>query len=294
MCLLCCCCLAFNNCTSICIDVTLLVLNSLSTILSLLALIIIQWKNVSSFSLFLMIFLFVLDVSLVIMSSLIVCWRKGGSIKDSTKQHAYRMATAGMALSIIVFIACIISDISLAIDFTKANYPCNYFNYQKNYYNIRRLAVNKDDIDCTKYYTNKNMYFEVVTFGEYLIAYFCISFTEIAMILSMMLWSSSKRRIIEGIFGAIVVQQPTYAIDPYGVGSVGMQPQVIMVQGNQYGQQGMYAAQYPAGYGNMQTVYVQPQQNPQLQQNQNQPQQEINNIQYEKPGINQVSSGRNL
>lgn len=301
MCLLCCCCMAFNNFSSMCIDITLLVLNTLATVITFLTLIIVKWKNVSGFSLFIVVLIFLIDVALTVMSCLIVCWRKGGSIKDATKAHAYRMATAGLVLAVTVFVCCVIADIALGVDFAKANYPCSYYNYDSyhTYDRNRRLVVNKNDIDCSLYFSKQDIYFEVVTTGEILMSYLCVSYTEIAMIFAMILWVSSKRRITDNIFGAIMAAQPAYVVDPYAVGGGVMQPQVIVVQGNQYGQQGqgMYPQyQYAQGYGTAgYVVGAQPQQNYQVQQNQ-QPQnvQNITNMQqYEKPGAG-FSSGRNI
>ena len=305
--LMCCVCCSFGGYSSKCVDVWLIVLNIISFALSFLSLIIIKWKNVSTLSLIIMILLFLLTTILLLFSIVIHVFRKNGSIKTIKKEQSVRLASAGFALTIILFIVCIVADIALAIDFDEANYPCGRVNDVYTPMYIRRNLIDKNSIDCDSP-TYNGQYVEVVTFKEYAISYFCISYTEIAMIFAMLLWRSSKIRIMGEIDGCIqsaqpVIMQPVYGAQypPYGYGDE-MQPQYVFVQGNaQYGQ-GQYAMQpnmYQGGYNSNQY-----QQQAQYQQQNVTPVQQGGSDNFNvmmKPGVNvpvgnsqQYSSGRNL
>ena len=236
--LLCCVCCSFNSYTSKCIDITLILLNAISFVLSLLALVIIKWKNVSIFSLLIMILIFLIITSLLIFSIIILIFRKNGSIKTIKKEQSQKISYAGFSLTIILLIICFIGDIALGIDFNKANYPCGKVSNVIVYTGqTMRNLIDKNSIDCESYY---GQYVEVITFGEYAISYFCFSYTEIAMIIAICLWRSSKLRIMEGIDGPIqpqpvIMQQPmVYGAQypPYGYDGQ-MQQQYVFVQGNQ-------------------------------------------------------------
>ena len=255
------CCCSFNSYSSRCVEISLIILNIISFALSAIALYIIKWKNVSMISLIIMLLVLLLSILLFLFSIIIRCWHNSGSIKTTKKESATRLSSAGFALSIILFIICAIGDIVVGIDFNKANYPCgtgsnvdDSFDYFGGYY--RRNLIDKNSIDCNNY-SGEKPYIEVVTSFEYSIAYFCFSYTEIAMILAIILWRSSKARIINEIDGPIqvdqsaVMQQPVYGAQypPYGYGQQ-IQPQYVYVEGS--GQYPMQPNMYGGMYNNNQ------------------------------------------
>ena len=242
----CCCGACCSSYTSRCIDISLIVVNAISFVLSLISLVIIKWKNVSIFSLIISILLFLFTVSLLILSIIIHFWRKVGSIKTTTKENAQRISNAGFALTIILFFICIICISTLSNDFYKANYPCG--SSTDRVYTSRNL-VDKNSVDCN--HNGAGSYVEVVTIGEYAISYFCLSYTEIAMIVAMFLWRSSRIRIINGVDGAIpppqpiIVQQPVVygaQYPPYGYNGQ-MPQQYVFIEGNVQYDQGRYVIQ---------------------------------------------------
>ena len=257
---MCCCCFSFNTFTSTCIDIALIVTTGISFFLSFLALCIVKWKNIGKSSLAMVLLIFFLAVALLVITVLIFYWRKNGSIKSSTKDLAQKLSIVGLVLSIILFIFCFIGDIVLAIDFSKANHPCN--GYVVTYVGgiIIRNLLDKDSVDCDNY-GDSDAFFEIVTIGQYFIAYLCLTYTEIAMIVAIFLWRSSKLRILQGIDGIIngeqeaqqqqqvqniqgqpVVIQQQIVIQ--GSGDNGqIQPQYIIVQGDGQNTQGQYIVQ---------------------------------------------------
>ena len=258
---MCCCCCNFNSYSSRCVEISLVILNIISFALSAIALYFIKWKNVSKISLIIMLLILLLSILLFLFSIIIRCWRNSGSIKTTKKESATRLSCAGLALSIILFIICVFGDIVLGFDFNKANYPCgtnrssyNYYNNNYYYKGIRRNLIDKNSIDCNNY-SGEKPYIEVVTLKEYVIAYCCFSYTEIAMIVAMFLWRSLKIRIINEIDGSlnqpVITQQPVYGAQypPYGYGEQ-IQPQYVYVQRSE--QYGMQTNMYDGGYNNNQ------------------------------------------
>ena len=296
---MCCCCFSYNGYSSKCVDIALIVLNSISFILSLASLAIIKLDNLRGFSKVMIILLFLLTLSLLILSIIIRCWRSTGTIKTSAKSHGIKIANAGFALTIILFILCFVTDVTLALDFTKANYPCDNYNSSDDNGMVwyRNLAT-KESINCQVY--GKDYYTGAVGIGQYLIAYFFISYTELAMLFCMFLWRNSKIRIEEDIDGPIIVQaQPVVMQQPVIIGGQypqydgQMQPQYIIVQGSGQYPQGAYVMQ-PNMYGGNSSQF---QQQGQIQQQNVQPVQQRGNDNFNvamKPGVNdpQYSSAR--
>ena len=253
------CCCSFNSYSSRCVEISLVILNIISFALSAIALYFIKWKNVSKISLIIMLLILLLSILLFLFSIIIRCWHNSGSIKTTKKESATRLSSAGFALSIILFIICAIGDIVVGIDFNKANYPCgtgsnvdDSFDYFGEYY--RRNLIDKNSIDCNNY-SGEKPYIEVVTLKEYVIAYCCFSYSEIALIFAMVLWRSLKIRIINEIDGSlnqpVITQQPVYGAQypPYGYGEQ-IQPQYVYVQRSE--QYGMQTNMYDGGYNNNQ------------------------------------------
>ena len=295
---MCCCCFSYNGYSSKCVDVALIVLNSISFILSIACLAIIKFDNLRGFSKVVLILLFLLTLSLLILSIIIRYWRSIGTIKTSAKSHGTKIADAGFALTIILFVLCFVADVILALDFTKANYPCDSY-YSDDYRTtwLRNLAK-KVSINCQT--VPKDYYTEAVGIGQYLIAYFFISYTELAMLFCMFLWRNSKRRIVESIDGPIIVEaQPVIMQQPVIIGGQypqyagQVQPQYIIVQGSGQYPQGAYAMQPNMYEGNSSQF----RQQGQIQQQNVQPAQQRGDDNFNvamKPGINdpQYSSAR--
>ena len=198
-----CCCYSFYSLTSSCIDIVLMIISGLSFFFSFLVLVIIKWKNLDSTSLGIMLVIFFLITSLFVITILIFCWRKKGTIKSTTKELAKKLSTAGIIISLVTFIFCILANIVFSEDFSQANHPCrSKITYIEK--NLRNL-FDKNSIDCSKY--NSGVVYKIVTTGHYFISYFCLTYTEIAMIVAIFLWRSSNIRIIEGIEGVIVQEE---------------------------------------------------------------------------------------
>ena len=229
------CCFSINSYTSRFVDISLIVLNAISLILSILALAIIKWKNVGTFSLIIMILIFLLIASLLTFSIIIHIFRKCGLIKTTTKEISRIISTFGFFLTIILFVFCFVGDITHLIDFTKTNHPCA--DVYINGVQVGRNLVDKNSIDCSNYY-GEDSYVEIVTVGEYLISYFCFTYTEIAMIFAFFLWRSSKFRIINEIDGPIpdsqsfVMQQPVIGAQ-LPKSDEQIKPQYVSVKGNE-------------------------------------------------------------
>ena len=218
---------SFSSYSSTCIDITLIILDAVAFVLTLLVLIFVKWKNVSKVSLVIMIILLILITVLILFGIINQIYRKNGSIETTKREQARKITSAGFGITVAVFVICVIADIALGTAFNNANYPCGKVmdnGYDPNYgYNgnghgggnrIRNL-IDKDSIDCSNS-TYKGQYFEIVTSGEYVVSYFCISYTEIAMIVGVFLWRSLKLRQENGETAQPVnIEQPDQYPYPY-------------------------------------------------------------------------------
>ena len=232
-----CCCtfcgaMCFNQALSKTLEIILIVLNSISCFLLLLSLIIIKWKEVSSANLVFFILMFLISISYLIFSIFIRKWRSNNLIKDQKLKTATSLTIAGLTLVVINFILCLIEEIVLLIGFYRADYPCYSYEYHKSIV-YRRIS---SKVDCSGKYSD--YYTGIITTGQYFIAYVTFTYLEIALILSMIIWTILKTRIrlkLDGPQAQIAISPSPQMYDPYGRAVVVVQPgDVVMVGGNQY------------------------------------------------------------
>ena len=240
-----CCCFYFNGLTSTCINIVLITASAISFFFSLLTLAIIKWSKIEKFSLALTILIFLLSLSILAITILLLYWRKNGTIKTTTKDISQKLSVVGFILTIVLFVLCFISVIVFAIQFRKANHPCVDFVYVGAAVIIRNLG--SDDVDCYLY--SEDAYVSVVTPGQYAMAYICLVYTEFAMAISIFLWRIYTARIIAGLEepneendqNQAKEQQPaqTNIINPIIINQGQISPQYVVIQGNgQNGQTG--------------------------------------------------------
>ena len=232
--------ICFSRASSKSLEITSIILNSISLLFLLLCLIMIDWKELSTANLVFFLIMLFLNVAYLIFSILLRIWRSKNMIKTLRKKVGVSLAVWGLALIIINFIACLIEEIVFSIGVNRANYPCYnnddrgdrdpYYNY-----NFRRVS----SVDCSG--KNSDYYIEAITFKQFFIAYLTISYLEIILILDMTLFCILKNRInleLDGPAQLNIPPQMNYApqaVDQYGRAVVVVQPgDVVMMGGNQY------------------------------------------------------------
>jgi hypothetical protein len=224
--------LCFNQALSKTLEITLIVLNSISFVLLFLSLVIIKWKELSAANLVFFILMFLISISCLIFSIFIRYWRANNLIKDQKLKTATNLSIAGLTLVVINFIICIIEEIVLLVGFYRVDYPC-YSNEYRETTIYRRISTK---VDCSNKYSD--YYADVITDGQYFIAYATFTYLEVALIFSMIIWTILKTRIrlkLDGPQSQVAVAPSPQMYDPYGRAVVVVQPgDVVMVGGNQY------------------------------------------------------------
>ena len=175
--------ICFNGMQSKSLEINLIVYNSISLILFLISLIIIPWDELSKANLAFFIIMFLINIICLIFSSLIRYWRAKNLIKEEKRSLGNSLSIAGSTLTIIQFILCIIEEIIIAIGISRANYPCD----DRDDYYFRNL---KTKIDCSGKYSDYNA--ELISVGESFMAYFTLSYFEIASIFEIIIWCKNK------------------------------------------------------------------------------------------------------
>ena len=224
----------------------------MSSILSFflfLCLVIIKWKNISSANIIFFIFMFLISLPNIVISSFLRYWRSKSVIKTTKKSQGVKLAKIGFSLIIIYFIICIIEEVIFVYSYIKTNYPCinneNDKSYRSNYYspyyykkninstrlNNRDIRILDDESDICKYQPS-NYYIEIIKSNEIFIALFTFSFSEIYLIFGMVIFWLLIKRIKEGLDGP--AQQAVVASGAEGLGERAMYDQygrqVVVVQ----------------------------------------------------------------
>lgn len=231
--------ICFSRASSKSLEITSIILNSISLLFLLLCLIMIDWKELSTANLVFFLIMLFLNVAYLIFSILLRIWRSKNMIKTLRKKVGVSLAVWGLVLIIINFIACLIEEIVFSIGVNRANYPC-YNNDDSGhrdpyYYYYRRVS----SVDCSG--KNSDYYTEAITFKQFFIAYLTFSYLEIILILDMTLFCILKNRINLELDGPAQLNIPPQmniapqAVDQYGRAVVVVQPgDVVMMGGNQY------------------------------------------------------------
>ena len=118
----CCCCVGmccFNNAINRSLEIALIVLNSISFVLLLMCLIIIDWKIIYNSNLYIFIIMFIINLLILVFIILIRYWSSSTIIKTTKKDAGSNMCTISIILSIILLIGCSVEDIVLSISFNK-------------------------------------------------------------------------------------------------------------------------------------------------------------------------------
>lgn len=218
--------ICFNSALSRTLEITLIVLDSIAFVLYFLCLVIIKWKELSKINVVFFVFMLLMVVACLVFSILIRLWRSKNLIKTLKKNVGGNLALSGFIIVIIHFVLCLIEEIVFTMGVIDANHPC--LDLDNNTYNPY----------CTG--KNSNYYEYVISYGEFVLAYFTFSYMEIAIILDMIIWNILRNRIkleLDGPPQPPVIQQNPInpMMDPYGRAVVVVQPgDVVMMGGNQY------------------------------------------------------------
>ena len=217
---ICCCCYlgtcCFNQALTRSIEIAIIVLNSISVILLILCLVLINWKEIYSSNLYLFIVMLAISFICLLFSIIIRYFRYSGSVKSTKKSSASCLSIFGLILSIILLIICLVEEIIVTKSFREANFPC--LGYNSNIYipYYRRMEY---DANCLLYGEDYDR--NVITPGQYFITYITISYLELGMIFLIALWCILRTRIVAGLDAPV--------IHPTNIG-IPVQQRVIVVQ----------------------------------------------------------------
>ena len=246
-CCVCCCC--FKNMLSKSLEIMAIVYQSCSLVFLLCCLIIIKWSKISIVNLLIFILLFLIILVILLLTIFLRYWRAKGIIKTSKKNKGIVFASICFGLSITCFIINIIEEVLIIYGFSKANYPCANYNYEKynsnNVYpvykkNLNRTKANnniftrnlKDDIDCSYYDRDYNR--NVISDAEIYITILAMSYLEISLIFSVCIYHILRHRIIQGLDGpAPTTTRQNIVLDQYGRQVVVVQPGDVVVMDGQ-------------------------------------------------------------
>ena len=229
MCCCCCCCLGCTRDVSAAMQIGIIVLNSFSFVLILLCLIFISWDELNTASLVLFIIMLIITVIYLILSILVRYWDSNGLTKTDKKNITLGLCIFAVALCVIHFIVCIISETVVTKAFIKANFPCLDIDI-----NTVKNIDNMDIDDCVKW--GKDYKSGVISALEYVLAYLTFSYLEVALIAKGVLWIVVRMKIERN---NIQVVQPV--VRPSQVVTLPQTGVVMIQQPNP----AFYAVQYP-------------------------------------------------
>ena len=205
----------FNSASTKQLQVALIVLNSISFVFLLLCMIFIQWKEIYSSNLYIFIIMFVMAILYLIFSILIRYWGSTGELKTTKKGTASCLSLFGLILTIIHFILCIVEEVIITISFNRADFPC--YDYKDNNSRTRSSVYRRAEYEAECKLYGSDYEANVISIGEYYLAYITLSYLELALIFTLFLWSLLRQRIDAGLDGHVVDVVPAGVAYPQAV-----------------------------------------------------------------------------
>ena len=225
-----------DTCTSNCISLCLIVINSITFVLYILFMAFIKMQNLPLYYIIKKIIIFLLNISLLVLSIILYCWRKSGSIKTAKKEQALTISIAGQFLSVLIWIFWCMNTVAIFIKLKKLQFSCSN--------NESEIKERNQRILCNSDNTNYSKGFPII---YVLFVYITLAFT-----FNTSLLSASMLRIIYGIDDKYPPFQPYNKKQlrdneipfPYTQYYGQTQPQNVYVQGNEQYNQREYLARY--------------------------------------------------
>ena len=178
-----------------CIEFSLLIKNSINLLITILAMIILNWDHAGYKGLILYIFILILLIMDEIFIILISCWKKK-ILKIKFIPRVINFGFLGLVFSISLLIVFFAALMIIKSNFNDKDYPCK--NYKNSSFSLFRSLnsingeQNKNDI-CDS--LDKSYYTNTVKHFEYIILYLNTIIVEILSIINICLWSNFLRKV---------------------------------------------------------------------------------------------------
>ena len=178
-----------------CIEFSLLIKNSINLLITIIAMIIINWDHAEYNGLILYIFILILLIANEIFIVLIVCWRKK-ILKVKLITKVINFGFIGLVFSICLLIIFCITEIIIKSTFNNKDYPCkNYKNASFSFFRILNSINGKNDLDNICDDLDKNYYTKTVKHIEYFILYLNSTIVELLSFINIFLWSNFLKKV---------------------------------------------------------------------------------------------------
>ena len=215
-----------NNCTFKCMEIILLISNSINLLITIMAMIIINWKHAGSKGFILYIFLLILntlnEIFLIRIFFLLYKKKKYDAKYNST---IINLGFIGMVFSICIIIIFFITEIIIKSNFNDLDYPCKHYNgVSLSFFRILRSIndnSNKDEV-CEN--LDQNYYTKTTNKREHIILYFNSTIVEIFSFINACLWGNFLKRFKNQMEESNIKQIPyigNFPIqNPYGAANI--------------------------------------------------------------------------
>jgi len=178
-----------------CIEFSLLINNSINLLITIFAMLILNWDHAGYKGLILYIFILILIIVNEIFIILITYWRKK-ILKLKFIPRVINFGFIGLVFSICLLIIFFATELIIKSQFNDKDYPCkNYRNASFSFFRILNAINgehNKDDV-CEN--LDKNYYTNTVKHIEYIMLYLDSSIVELLSIINICLWSNFLKKV---------------------------------------------------------------------------------------------------
>lgn len=227
-----------NNCSFKCLEITLLISNSLNLLITITAMIIINWKHAGSKGLILYIFLLILNILNELFLILIFIFLNKHTKKSDIKLNSriINLGFIGMVFSICILIIFFITEIVIRSNFNELDYPCrNYNSVSLSFFRILETINNKSNKDDICESLDKNYYTKTTNKKEHFILYFNSTIVEILSFINACLWGNFLKRFKNKVEESMIKHIPYIGKMPFQNMRYPYGPNIIIKKGDEVG-----------------------------------------------------------
>lgn len=199
-----------SNCTFKCLEITLIISNSINLLITIIAMIIINWNHAGSKGLILYIFLLFLNIlnEIFLILIIIFLYMKKNS-NDKFHSRIINLGFIGMVFSICILIIFSITEIIIKSNFNDLDFPCrNYKSVSLSFFRLLQTIndeSNKVDL-CES--LDKNYDTKTTNKREHIILYFNSTIVEILSLINVCLWANFIKKFKSQMEESMIKQVP--------------------------------------------------------------------------------------
>ena len=214
MCICCCFCNCCNSYSSKCVEISILVLSTITFVCSIFGLVFIKSSHLTTVGFSLLIILIAFSAIITIGAICILTFRYKNKINKDKNLFSTILAIIGLCLTIGILLISLVAESLVQTNFKDIDYPCKDipYNSQNSVIVKIRLLDTLTYEQKVEFCKNKNINYNanICSNLEYTMTYLSSTIIECCALVLIFFWYNDLRRIKEKIDGELPIYDSSY------------------------------------------------------------------------------------